>query len=72
MTGKLARSNRTKDGQTLTTRGEARIYMANLPQRRALYQAWQAAARDLLDGAEAERLTIQIELALMLDGHRRF
>ena len=47
-------------------------HMTGLPEQRARYQAWQHAARLLLDGAEAERLTTQIELALMLDGHRRF
>ena len=72
MTAKLARTIRTKDGQTLTTGGEARVYMANLPERRALYQAWQHAARLLLDNAHVEALTTQIELALLLDGHRRF
>jgi hypothetical protein len=72
MSAKLARTIRSKDGAVLRTRGEARDYMANLPERRALYQAWQHAARLLLDGADAESLTTQIEFALMLDGHRRF
>ena len=72
MVGKLARTIQTKDGATLRTRAEARHYMTALPQHRALYKAWQAAARDLLDGAAAERLTTQIEYALTLDGHRRF
>jgi len=35
-------------------------------------QAWQVAARLLLDGADAEPLTTQIEYALTLDGRRRF
>jgi hypothetical protein len=34
----------------------------------ARYQVWQRAARLLLDGADAEPLTMQIELAPMLDG----
>jgi hypothetical protein len=72
MIAKLARGVRTKDGDILRTRGEARDYMAALPERRALYRAWQHAARLLLDGADAEALTMEIELALMLDGHRRF
>jgi hypothetical protein len=40
--------------------------------RRARYQAWQYAAKLLLDGADAEQLTRQIEYALTLDGYRRF
>ena len=55
----------------MRTRGEAADYMTGLPEQRARYQAWQHAAL-LLDGAEAEPLTVQLELALMLDGQRRF
>jgi hypothetical protein len=72
MSAKLARAISTKDGATLRTRGEAAEYMTALPERRARFQAWQHAARLLLDGADAETVTTQIEFALMVDGHRRF
>ena len=67
---KLARTVRTKDGDVLRTRGDAASYMTNLPEQRARYQAWQYAAKLMLDGAEAEQLTTQIEYALTLDGNR--
>ena len=72
MSAKLARTIHTTDGATLRTRGEATDYMTALPEQRARYQAWQHAARLLLDGAEAGRLMMQIEYALTLDGRRRF
>ncbi len=72
MTAKLARTISTKDGTVLRTRGEAATYMTGLPEQRAHRAAWQAAAGDLLTGEDAERLTRQLELALMLDGYRRF
>ena len=61
-----------QDGQTLRTRTQARDYMLSLPPGRARYAAWQTAAKLMLDGADAEPLTTQIEWALILDGHRRF
>jgi len=72
MTSKLARPVGTRDAGTLRTRGEAAEYMTGLPEQRARYNAWQHAARLLLDGADSEELTTQIELALMIDGRRRF
>ena len=72
MTAKLTRTIHTKDGAVLRTRGEAATYMTGLPEQRARRQAWQAAAHDMLTNADAERLTRKIELALMLDGQRRF
>ena len=50
MTTKLARTVYTRDGAKLRTRGDAATYMTGLPERRALYNAWQHAARLLLDG----------------------
>jgi len=47
-------------------------------RRDQLSESWHATthgnlrAKLLLDGADAEALTTQIELALLLDGHRRF
>src|SRR5262245_61618313 len=71
MSAKLARIVHTTDGATLRTRGEAATYMTALPEQRARYNAWQHAAKLMLDGADAEPLTTQIEFALMLDGRRR-
>ena len=72
MTAKLARPVDTRDGGTLTTRGEAASYMTGLPEQRARYQAWQHAARLMIDGAGSEQLTTQIEFAFLLDGNLRF
>jgi hypothetical protein len=64
-TDKLARTIRdAKDDVTLRTRNDARHYMAALPDDRARRAQWQAAAKLLLDGANAEPLTTAIELAL--------
>jgi len=68
MSAKLARTIHTTDGATLRTRGEAADYMTALPEQRARYNAWQHAAKLMLDGADAEALTTQIEYAL--DGNR--
>jgi hypothetical protein len=57
MTGKLAHVLQTTDGAVLRKRGEARDYMTALPDRRAMYRAWQHAAPLLLDGASASALT---------------
>ena len=66
---------------TITCGGGFSAYAGGLPlfcmggqatDRRARYQAWQYAAKLLLDGADAEPLTTQIEYALTLDGHPRF
>ena len=73
MTAKLARTIRTTDGAEIKTRADARSYMLALPDQRARYQAWQWAAKLMLDGdADSEALTAQIEYALTLDGRRRF
>lgn len=71
MSGPLTHTIRTKDG-ACCARGEAAEYMTGLPEQRARYNTWQHAARLLLDGADGEALTAQIENALMLDGYRRF
>jgi hypothetical protein len=65
---KLARPVRdARDDVTLRTRDDARRYMTALPNDRARRAQWQAAARLLLDGADAEPLTCAIELALMYE-----
>jgi hypothetical protein len=43
MAAKLARTISTKDGGVLRTRQQAADYMAAMPERRALYNAWQHA-----------------------------
>jgi hypothetical protein len=56
------------DGTTLRTCKDARDYMITaMPDSRAMGAQWQAAARLLLDGADAEPLTRAIELALMYE-----
>jgi hypothetical protein len=41
---------------------QARLHLVDrAAERRALYKALQAAARDLLEGADTERLTLQLE-----------
>jgi hypothetical protein len=35
-------------------------------------RAWQRAAALMLDGAPTSELSEQVELALLIDGHRRF
>ena len=52
---------------TLRTRHDARLYMAELPEHRAIETQWQIATKLLLDGAGAEVLTTAIELALMYE-----
>ena len=67
-TDKLARPIRdTVDTVTLRTRDDARHYLAALPDQRARRAQWQAAARLLLDGADAEAVTRAIELALFYE-----
>jgi hypothetical protein len=51
---KLTRPIRdTVDDVTIHTRDDARSYMTALPDQRARKSQWQAAARLLLEGAEA-------------------
>jgi len=69
---KLTRPVMDKAGNIIRTRKDARDYMVALPPRRAKLQAWQGAARMLLEGEDIERLTMQIEFALMVDGQRKF
>jgi hypothetical protein len=63
----LARPVHTRDGAVLTTIPEAKAYMLALPEGRALRNAWQYAARLVLEDASAEAITEQIELALLLE-----
>jgi hypothetical protein len=67
-TDKLARPVRDKAGSTIVTRAQARDYILALPDRRQQRQSWQHATKLLLEGADAETVTKQIEYALMLDG----
>ena len=65
---KLARPVRDRVGDvTMRTRDDARHYMAELEERRAITTQWQIAARLLLEGAGAEVVTSAIELALFHD-----
>ncbi len=69
---KLARVIRTTDGATLCTIAEATAYMIVLPRGREMRQHWQHACRLILDGASAEAITVQVELALTLEGRIAF
>lgn len=65
---KLTRTIRdARDGVTISTRDDARHYMAALPDSRAKWSQWQAAARLLLEKGSAEAVTGAIELALMYE-----
>jgi hypothetical protein len=65
---KLTRPLRTKDGSTLRTVLDARIYMLALSEARQLRAQWQRAAELLLEGADVTTLNKQVELALFFDG----
>jgi hypothetical protein len=65
---KLARPIHIVGGRVLHTRDDARAYMVTLPERRQRQNSWQHAAKLLLEHADAEALTTQIEYAVMLDG----
>jgi hypothetical protein len=70
---KLARPVRDSvDDVTLRTRADARAYMVKLPPRRASRAQWQAAARALLEEADAERVTSALELALLYEARLGF
>lgn len=61
---------RCVDGVMLRTRADARRYLLALPERRATSTQWQAAARLLLNGADAEAVTKAIEFALFYEARR--
>jgi hypothetical protein len=65
---KLTGPLRTKDGSTLRTVLDARIYMLALSEARQLRAQWQRAAELLLEGADVTTLNKQVELALFFDG----
>ena len=65
---KLTRTVRDTDGNDLRSFDAARRHMTALPEREASRSQWQAAARLLLEGADAEQVTRQVELALMYAG----
>lgn len=65
---KLARVIRDRDGIELRTRGDVRAYIVALPEHHQARNAWQHAAHLLLEGASAETVTDQVELALFLAG----
>lgn len=64
----LASPIHLRNGTILRTRDDARHYMTALPKHRERRQAWQHAAKLLLEGAEAYEVTKQIEYALLIDG----
>ena len=57
----------TVDGITIKTKDDARHYLAALPEQRARRSQWQAAAKLLLEGADAEAVTKALELALFYE-----
>jgi hypothetical protein len=65
---KLTRPLATKDGGTLRTILDARIYMLRLSKDRERGAQWQRAAQLLLEHADVAALSRQVELALVYDG----
>jgi hypothetical protein len=65
---KLTRIVRDKtDDVTLRTRDDAQNYMLALSRYRERSSQWQAAARAILEGGDAERVTRAIEGALFFE-----
>lgn len=64
---KLAEPLPTTDGGVLRTIQDARHYMLGLPEHRAIANAWQYAAKLILNRAAATEVTRQLSLALFLD-----
>jgi hypothetical protein len=65
---KLTRPLATKDGGTLRTILDARVYMLRLSKDRERSALWQRAAQFLLEHADVAALSGQVELALVYDG----
>jgi hypothetical protein len=64
---KLARPLPTKDGGTLRTVLDVRAYMLALPKGRETNARWQHAVALLLEQADMEAFSRQVELALFYD-----
>jgi hypothetical protein len=58
---KLARVIRDRHGTSIATRDDARRYILALPKLRQERATWQHAARLLMEGASAAKVTEQIE-----------
>jgi hypothetical protein len=65
---KLTRPLATKDGGTLRTILDARVYMLRLSKARERSAQWQRVAQLLLEHADVAALSRQVELALVYDG----
>jgi hypothetical protein len=52
----------------LGTVKEARSYIIAMPEHRSLQQHWQRVARLIIEQADVDGLTRQVQLALSLDG----
>lgn len=64
---RLARPIRDVAGAELRTRQDAAEYIAALPDDRGDRNSWRHAITLLQEGADAEALTKQIELAMLLE-----
>jgi hypothetical protein len=64
---KLAEPLPTTDGGTLRTIGDAISYMTALPKGREQKNAWQYAAKLILNREPVEAITRQLSLALFMD-----
>jgi hypothetical protein len=58
----------TKDGGVLATIGDARAYLLTLSKEREWRDHWKHAYRLLVQGAGADAITEQVQLALSVDG----
>jgi hypothetical protein len=65
---KLTRPIPTKDGRTLRTIREVRDYVLALPERRALREQWQMAAKMIIEHGSVPALSRQVELSLFYEG----
>lgn len=64
---KLARTVTDRDGRKIRTFRDARAYILDLPEHRQHYEAWQSAARLLMESDDAGAVTAQLERALFLE-----
>ena len=64
---RLSRPLPTKNGGILSTVKDVRTYVLALPDSRSERRYWQRACQLLLDQADVEALSQQVELALFCD-----
>jgi hypothetical protein len=69
---KLTRTIKTKDGSTLKNLNDAAHYMLELPEDRSTRRQWKHVVELIRDEAEPGKITDQITLALLYDGHLVF